>query len=123
MCLFSIFMDQTEGDPCLYVSKNGAETIIIAVYVDDILIATKTDERMTEVKAAITDRFDVKDLGELHFLLVVKVVEDQKTGTIWLGQPVYSENIIQQFNMQNAKTCKTPVNPSLKLTKPVRNLH
>ena len=108
---------QTEGDPCLYVSKNGAETVIIAVYVDDILIATKTDERMTEVKAAITDRFDVKDLGELHFFLGVKVVQDQKTGAIWLGQPVYSENIIQQFNMQNAKTCKTPVNPSLKLTK------
>ena len=70
-------MDRTEGDPCLYVSENGAETIIIAVYVDDILIATKTDERMTEVKAAITDCFDVKDLGELHFLLGVKVVQDQ----------------------------------------------
>ena len=69
------------------------------MYVDDILIASKTDERMTEVKAAITDCFDVKDLGELDFFLGVKVSQDKKTDTIWLGQPVYSENIVQQFNM------------------------
>ena len=50
---------QTESDPCLYVSKNGAETVIIAVYTDDILIAAKTDEMMIEVKAAITDNFYV----------------------------------------------------------------
>ena len=63
------------------MSTDGAETIIIAVYVDDILIGGKT------------------------------------ASTVWLGQPAYSENIILQFNMQNAKTCRTPVNPSLKLSK------
>ena len=84
---------------CSCVSRNGAETVLIAMYVDDILIAAKTDGKMTEVKAAIIDHFDVKDLGELHFFLGVKVFQDQKTSTIWLGQPVYSENIIQQSNM------------------------
>ena len=108
---------QTKGDPCIYVSKDGAETVIIAVYVDDILIAGKTDKRIAEVKAAIANRFAVKDMGDLHYFLGVKVVQDLKAGTIWLGQPAYSENIIQQFNMQDAKTCKTPVNASLKLTK------
>ena len=34
-----------------------------------------------------------------------------------MGQPLYTENLISNFNMQDAKTCKTPVNPSIKLTK------
>ena len=108
---------QTKGDPCLYVSTDGAETIIIAVYVDDILIGGKTDKRIAGVKIAIAERFEVKDMGELHYFLGVKVVQDLKASTVWLGQPAYSENIILQFNMQNAKTCRTPVNPSLKLSK------
>ena len=108
---------QTKGDPCLYVSTDGAETIIIAVYVDDILIGGKTDKRIAGVKIAIDERFEVKDMGELHYFLGVKVVQDLKASTVWLGQPAYSENIILQFNMQNAKTIRTPVNPSLKLSK------
>ena len=104
---------QTEGDPCLYMSSDDGETAIIAVYVDDILIAAKTDKRIAEVKVAIAERFKVKDMGESHYFLGVKIIQNLKSGTIWLGQPAYSENILRQFNMQDAKACKTPVNPSL----------
>ena len=34
-----------------------------------------------------------------------------------MGQPAYSENMLRQFNMQDAKASKTPVNCSLKPTK------
>ena len=107
--------EQTRGDPCLYVSTQG-EPAIIAVYVDDIIIAGKT-ERIAEIKAALADRFDVKDMGELHYFLGVKIIQDHRKGTIWMGQPLYTENLISNFNMQDAKTCKIPVNPSIKLTK------
>ena len=72
---------------------------------------------VAEVKTAIANRFEAKDMGELHYFLGVKVIQDLKAGTIWLGQPAYSESILRQFNMQDAKSCKTPVNSSLKLTK------
>ena len=98
------------------MSTDG-EPVIIAVFVDDILIAGRTDERIAEVKSAIANRFDVKDMGNLHYFLGVKVVQDLEAGTIWIGQPAYTENLVLHFNMQDAKTCKTPVNPSLKLTK------
>ena len=63
---------QTKGDLCLYVFTDG-EPVIIAVYIDDILIAGRTDKRIAEVKTAIANRFDVKEMDELHFL-GVKVV-------------------------------------------------
>ena len=39
---------QTNSDPCLYTSSEG-ELFIIAVYVDDILLATKSSERLEAV--------------------------------------------------------------------------
>ena len=39
------------------MSTDKTETVIIAVYVDDILIAAKTDERIAEIKAAIAKQF------------------------------------------------------------------
>ena len=47
------------------MSRDQGETVVIAVYVDDILIAAKTDKRIAEVKAAIVNCFEVKDMGEL----------------------------------------------------------
>lgn len=114
--LKSMKFKQTKGDPCLYVSTQE-EPVVIAVYVDDILIAGKTDEKIAEVKTALSNRFDVKDMGELHYFLGVKIVQDHKKGTIWMGQPLYTDTLISTFNMQDAKTCKTPANPSIKLTK------
>ena len=32
----------------------------------------------------------MKDLGPLHHFLGVKVVQDQLTGVIWIGQPSYT---------------------------------
>ena len=64
---------QTKGGPCFYVSTDG-KPIIIAVYVDVILIAWRTDKRIAEVKNAIANWFDIKDIGELHYFLRVKVV-------------------------------------------------
>ena len=107
---------QTKADPCIYVFKDKTETVIIAVYVDDILIAGTSNKKIAEVKAAIANCFEVKDMGEFHYFLGVKIVRDSQAGTIWLGQPSYSENIVQDFHMENANVCRTPTNPSLKLT-------
>ena len=63
---------QTEGDTCLYVSRDDAKIVVIAVYVDDILITAKTDKWIAEVKAVIAHHFKVKDMGELHYFLEVK---------------------------------------------------
>ena len=65
------------------MSTDGAETVIIAVYIDDILIAGKIDKRIAEEKAAIAAHFEVKDMGDLHYFLGVKVVQDLKAGMMF----------------------------------------
>ena len=107
---------QLRSDPCLYVSSDK-EPFIIAVYVVDILLAGQTDDRIAEVKKDLASRFDVKDMGEVHYFLSVNMIQDFKGGTVWIGQPSYAENILHHFKMSEAKATKCPVNPSLKLCK------
>ena len=66
---------QTTSDPCLYVSMEG-EPFIIAVCVNDILLAGKTDQKIKEVKSALSSQFTVKDMGKLEYFLGVNVVQD-----------------------------------------------
>ena len=107
---------QTTSDPCRYVSTEG-EMFVIAVYVDDIVLAGKSGRKMSEVKSLLASRFDVKDMGALHYFVGVKIVQDHATGSIWIGQPAYTENILQKFGMESAKPVSTPVDTGSKLVK------
>ena len=107
---------QVPGDPCLYVSSEG-EMFIIAVYVDDILLAGESSKRMNAVKQALSNKFKMKDMGELSYFLGIKVIQDHKSETTWIGQESYTESILKRFGMEEAKTIRTPVDTSTKLVK------
>ena len=59
----------------------------------------------------------MKDMGELQYLLDVKVIQDLEDGTVWIGQPSYTESILKHCGMIDAKAVKTPANPGMKLNK------
>lgn len=105
---------QTASDPCLYISSEG-EMLIVAVYVDDILVAGKSEKQVAEVKKALAKQFKIKDMGKLHYFLGVKVVQDE--AGVWIGQPAYAESILQRFGMDHAKPVNTPVETSSNLVK------
>jgi hypothetical protein len=107
---------QTKGDPCIYTAQDG-EPFIIGVYVDDILLAGKSDRRMAEVKTTLSDEFNMKDMGELHYFLGVKIIQNTETGEIWMGQSVYTSNVLTKFGMTDSKSVRTPVDVSTKLVK------
>ncbi len=77
---------QTTSDPCIYVKEEGGEIFIIAVYVDDILLAGKSDQKINEVKQAHAELFQMKDMGQLHYFLGVKVIQKPASNEIWIGQ-------------------------------------
>ena len=106
----------TTSDPCLYVASEG-EMFVISVYVDDIVLAGKSDRRMTEVKKALAMQFEVKDMGELHYFLGVKIVQDHQNGKVWIGQPAYTESMLHKYGMVDAKPVTTPVESRSKLVK------
>ena len=50
--------------------------------------------KLKAVKRELSERFEMKDLGQLHHFLGVKIVQDWFTGVIWIGQPSYTEKVL-----------------------------
>ena len=103
---------QTPSDPCMYITSSEGEPLILAVYVDDIILAGKSEKLISEVKRKLAQYFEVKELGIRHHFLGVKVSYNEETGSVWIGQPRYTEKVLEKFGMDKAKPNKTPVSSS-----------
>ena len=77
--------------------------------------AGESSERIEQVKVALAQKFDMKELGKLHYFLGVQVIQDHEKGTVWIGQPTFTESVLQKYGMNVAKPIKTPVNVNSKL--------
>ncbi len=88
-----------------------ALSLIVAVYVDDIILACPSEVRM---KQELCKTFQMKGLGSLHHFLGVKII--QTAQQISISQPVYTEKILERFGMADSKPVRTPISPEAKLT-------
>ena len=88
--------------------------MVLAVYVDDIILATKDERKLVQLKKAIANKFTVKDMGELKYILGVNIHHSENA--IWIGQRNYTENVLKKFNMDKSKSVSTPVDTTTKLT-------
>lgn len=111
-----IGLKQSSYDPCIYMLSSGGETVIIAVYVDDIIIAGKTEEIVQQYIKEIAEKFDVTEMGTLHHFLGMKITYAE-SGDIWIGQPTYVRDVLMKFGMDDSKPVATPVESGNKLVK------
>jgi len=113
--LKSIGFDQTFSDPCVYINKMTG--IIIAMWVDDIIIFGKDMTSVNDLKAQLNDEYEMKDLGELKYFLGIQVHRDKERKIIHIGQPGYIRTILNRYGMQDSKPANTPLSSSTRLTK------
>ena len=55
---------QSTNDPCIYI-PTADSLLILAVYIDDIVLAGKSQQAIAKVKADLGDCFQIKDMGEV----------------------------------------------------------
>ena len=80
-------------------------------------LAGPNEQRIQEVKDALSQRFSIKDLGKLHHFLRVTIESDEECGQIWIGKPTYTRNLLEKFEMQDCKSVGTPVDVNTQLVK------
>jgi hypothetical protein len=65
------------SDPCLYVRKEKSGFVIIALYVDDLILTSKSSDLLSKVKVALKENYKMTGLGALVYRLHnVKTVYD-----------------------------------------------
>ena len=108
----SIGFKQSPHDPCVF-TRTRKEEVILAIYVDDIIIASNSTHEVDEIKSDLPRRFTVKDLCNLSFILGIHV--EQKDGRIKIHQRKYLENILKKFGFEDCKPISTPFDVNVKL--------
>jgi hypothetical protein len=68
---------RSKGDQAVYFRRNAEEHTIITVSVDDMAVTSKHLQDIECFKVELHKRFDISDLGELTWLLGLKVERDQ----------------------------------------------
>jgi hypothetical protein len=98
-------------DPCIFLREN----IIIFIYVDDLLIAARTKEKLEQFSDLMKTRFSIKDLGAPEWILGMQV--NRNCDEICVSQPQFSRSLLEKFGMENCKPVQTPVQLNDNLTK------
>lgn len=96
------------GDACVYTKTSGRDTLVILVWVDDLVIAGSSMKLINDFKAAISAKFKMKDLGELTWILGMEVKRDRSRRRIEISQQAYINLMLKRFGMSECKAVGTP---------------
>ena len=91
-------MTRLKTEQCIYArfNEDRSECILLAVYVDDLVIAGTTQKAISTSKPQITAKYDCKDLGALDRILNMEVVRT-KEGGLFLSQSLYIQDVLSRF--------------------------
>lgn len=98
-----------ESERCLYKHSDADKIIFIAVYVDDIIIASRSKRDALSVKREISGHFDCVDKGQLNYFLGIEIERNGELGEISIGRKNYIERLLKEVNMENCRNVSTPL--------------
>ncbi|MBW0538675.1 hypothetical protein O181_078390 [Austropuccinia psidii MF-1] len=104
------------ADPCFFIRTSG-DPCFVFLHMDNLVIGGLN---LQVFKSEIVSTFEMKDLGELKYVLGMKVTRNRSMRTISLSQELYIANLLKDFGMQDCKPASTPLVPSLRLD-PISN--
>ena len=102
----------TRSDPCLYIKRHGSSVMIIALYVDDLLLAGSDIKAIGWMKQELSKRFEMKDLGEAKLCIGLEIQRDRSQRNLRLTQAKYAASILERFNLSKCNPCLTPMDQS-----------
>lgn len=95
------------SEPCVYINRNGDKFVIIALYVDDLVIFSNCNAEKTKTKSLLMKEFVMKDLGPVEKVLGLRIRKEN--GKITLDQSAYIKKILEKYKMQDCKSVETPM--------------
>ena len=102
---------------CVYENRiPGIEYIYLVLYMNDMLIASKSRSAIDKLKKNSSSEFKKKDLGEAKKVLDMKIERDRRSGKVSLTQKGYLQKVLQKYNIDSdTKSVSTPLALHFKL--------
>lgn len=108
---------QVKSAPSIYVWKSDETRVILPIFVDDVTIASPSKTEIDRIKRLLGERFKIKDLGPISYLLGIKVDYNRKSRCLKLSQSQYIIDMLSRFNLSDCKGVSTPMDPGSQLSR------
>lgn len=100
---------QSRLDSCIYSFYTTTKIIIVALFVDDLIVFTNSIDFKQILKEGLLKICAVKDLGPLKRCLGINVHYDTTKGVIELDQIDYINSLLKNFGMEDCRSVSTPM--------------
>ncbi len=97
------------ADPSILISNRDEAILMISVYVDDFLLASNNPQALQWLKSGISNKYNVKDLGEVRTIIGWQVTRDRITGTLKINQSSFIRDLIESENMTDCNSVSIPI--------------
>ena len=102
--LLELGLIKSNHEPTVYYNPIN---LYIGLYVDDLLVAGRSKERIFEFKDKMKSLFNMTDLGLLKSYFGIQV--NQLEGEIKLAQISYAQKILSDFKLLECNSSQTPL--------------
>jgi Reverse transcriptase (RNA-dependent DNA polymerase) len=97
-----------ESDHAVFIRVRDGTFSIIALYVDNISMASNDLNAIEQDKVKLKQKYQMTDLGDISWILSMRITHDCKKGTIAVSQQQYTEDVLQKFSKADIHPISTP---------------
>jgi hypothetical protein len=115
--LIAIGFSRCHFDPNVYTKKVGSHIIILVLYVDDLILTGSGSKILNHVKSSLKKKFEITDLGFLHYFLGLQVLQTNEG--IFISQSKYACDLLHPFTWMIVNQPLLPSNLESSLPPPV----
>nr|GEV46622.1 ribonuclease H-like domain, reverse transcriptase, RNA-dependent DNA polymerase [Tanacetum cinerariifolium] len=102
-------------EQAIYTKTSKDSTLLIGVYVDDLIITGTPKKEIDKFKAQMEEKFEMSDLGLLAYYLGIEFT--QTNCDISIRQSAYANKILKEAGMIDCNETLIPMDPGTRLTK------
>ncbi|CAM9000931.1 unnamed protein product [Rhodiola kirilowii] len=115
--VLSIGFVRSSFDRCFYFADLNECPVYLLLYVDDMLLISKSLPKINKLKSDLNSAFDIKDLGKAKTILGMNIDRDRNKRWLKLHQKPYLEKLIAKFYSLSCKSVPIPITAHFALSK------
>ena len=107
------------SNSCVFFNKS--EQSVLALYVDDLLIFSRSNESISKIKRQLFEKFSMKDMDKAAFILNIRIRRDKAKELLAIDQTIYIKKFLTEYGMEDAHPISTLIDEYHALTPSEKN--